>query len=109
MASPEINDLAFWIPTIISIIAVILFYVDMRWRLKQDHDASKSMLNLIQLMSHEHKLFREERSLGRLSNESLAQQKLLQEQQKLQLRQTLATIQGIKWLADIAKMFSDNE
>jgi hypothetical protein len=95
-------DPTFWIPTVISGIMVILFYIDMRRRLKQEQEASKSMLNLINLMREELILFREQINKGRLSNGELERQKLLQRQQELKWRQTKDILKGIKWLADIA-------
>ncbi len=101
MTISNLSDPTFWIPTLISIIAVFLFYIDMRHRLKQEQEASKSMLNLINVMREELNLFREQITKGRLTNEELERQKLLQRQQEQKWRQAKDIFKGIKWLAEI--------
>ena len=51
-------DIAFIITTAIAIIAVILSYIDMRRRLKQEQEASKAMASLINTLREELELFR---------------------------------------------------
>ena len=101
MTISNLSDPTFWIPTLISIIAVFLFYIDMRQRLKQEQEASKSMLNLINVMREELNLFIEQITKGRLTNEELERQKLLQRQQEQKWRQAKDIFKGIKWLAEI--------
>lgn len=43
----DLSDPTFWIPTIISLIAVGLTYVDIRRRIAQDRAASKATLNFM--------------------------------------------------------------
>lgn len=107
MAISDLSDPTFWIPTIISLIAVILFYIDMRSRLKQEEDASKSMLDLINIMKDELQLFREQMNKGKPSSEELERQKLLQRQEELKWREARDIIKGIKRLADIADAKED--
>ena len=91
---------SFWIPTIVSIIAVILTYVDMRRRLKQEQDALKFMLELINVMREELRLFREQVGKSRLTSQELERQKLLQREQEQKWRQAKDVFKAIRWLAD---------
>lgn len=88
---------------------VILFYIDMRRRLKQEQDASKSMWDLISIMREELTLFREQIGRGRLSNEEFERQKLLQRQQEQKWRQARDIFKGIKWLAENVDDTEDEE
>ena len=95
MPFSDLSDPTFWIPTVISIVAVVLFYVDMRWRLKQEQAASISMLGLISAMREELQLFREQLSKGKLTSEELERQKLLQGKQEHQWRIARDFFKGI--------------
>jgi hypothetical protein len=109
MTATNLSEITFWIPVIISVFAVILFYVDMRRRLKQEQDASKSMLDLINVMREELTLFREQIGRGKLSNEEFERQKLLQRQEELKWRKARDIVKGIKWLAENVDDTEDEE
>lgn len=73
----------------------------MRLRLKQEQDASKSMLGLINIMKEELRLFREPITKGGFSSDELERQKLLLRQEEQKWRKTKDILKGIKWLAEI--------
>jgi len=57
-------DLAFTLSLSVSIIAVVLTYVDMRRRLKQEREFSRGMAELINIMREELQLFRKQSSIN---------------------------------------------
>lgn len=67
-------DLAFVLSLSVSIIAVVLTYVDMRRRLKQERQFSQSMVNLISTLREELELFRKQAK----TTEDVERHKLLQ-------------------------------
>jgi len=83
----------------------------MRRRVKQEEDASKSLLGLIKIMREELEFFRSQIGKSRWSNEELERQKLLQRQQEQKWRQTMDIFKGITWLAKMADKSTteDNE
>ena len=92
-------DLPFALTISVAIIAVILTYVDMRRRLKQEREFSKSMANLIGTLREELQLFRK-------PNEDLARQQLLAQREKQQWKQFTDVAKGIGWFLE---HMEDNE
>jgi len=83
----------------VSIIAVVITYVDMRRRLKQEREFSKSMANLINTLREELQLFRK-------PTEDLARQQLLAQREKQQWKQLTDIAKGIGWFLE---HMEDNE
>jgi hypothetical protein len=76
-------DLPFILTISVSIIAVVITYVDMRRRLKQEQEFSKSMANLINTLREELELFRKQS----MTSEDLKRQELLFKQGQQQWKQ----------------------
>jgi hypothetical protein len=85
-------DLPFVLTISVSIIAVVITYVDMRRRLKQEREFSKSMANLINTLREELQLFRK-------PTEDLARE-------KQQWKQLTDIAKGIGWFLE---HMEDNE
>ena len=83
-------DLPFAITISISIIAVILTYVDMRRRLKQERESSLQMANLINTLREELELFRKQSK----TSEDLRRQELLFKKEKQQWKQITDIFKG---------------
>jgi hypothetical protein len=78
-------DLAFALSLSVSIIAVVLTYVDMRRRLKQEREFSKSMVELINTLREELQLFRKQSK----ANEDLELLRILMETEDRQWKRTI--------------------
>ena len=65
MATADLANLTFWIPTIIAAALVVIAYIDMRSRLRQGDEASKAMISLIKVMREELELFQKQNETGR--------------------------------------------
>ncbi len=104
-----IYDPVFWIPTAVSAIAVTLFYLDMRGRVKTSETSSRSMLTLINLMRQELTLFRSQIQASNMKSIDLAKQKALQGEQDRKWKETFNTIKALKGFAEIASLFGDKE
>ncbi len=76
----DLGDPTFWIPTAISIVAVLLFYLDMRWRIKREEKTSVEMAQMIRVLKQELELFRKQAEGGHLTSQELQKQKALQSQ-----------------------------
>ena len=83
----------------VSIIAVILSYIDMRRRLKQEQEASQSMAELINTLREELELFRK-RSM---TNEELQRQKVLVQREKQQWKQITDIGKAIGWILEYSE------
>jgi hypothetical protein len=86
----------------VSIIAVIVAYVDMRRRLKQEQELSKSMAELVNTLREELELFRKQSK----TSEDIERQKLLAQQGKQQWKQLTDIAKGIGWFL---KQVEENE
>jgi hypothetical protein len=89
-------DLPFILIISVSIIAVVITYVDMRRRLKQEREFNKTMANLVNTMRQELELFRK-------PNEDLARQQLLAQREKQQWKQITDIAKGIGWVFEHAE------
>jgi len=78
-------NLPFIVSTSIAIVVVILTYVDMRRRLKQEQEFSKSMAELINTLREELQLFRKQSSV----NLDLELLKILTEREELQWKRIM--------------------
>jgi hypothetical protein len=78
-------NLAFTLSLSVSIIAVVLTYVDMRRRLKQEREFSQSMANLINTLKEELQLFRKQSS----ANMDLELLKILTEREQQQWKRII--------------------
>jgi hypothetical protein len=78
-------DLPFILSISISIVAVILTYVDMRRRLKQEREFSQSMVVLINTLREELQLFRKQSS----ANMDLELLKILTEREQQQWKRIM--------------------
>lgn len=90
-------DLPFILTLSVSIVAVILFYIDMRRRLKQEQEFSQSMANLINTLREELELFRKQSK----TSEDIKRQKLLAQREQQQWKQ-------IKDIAKAIGLFLDH-
>jgi hypothetical protein len=94
-------DFTFWIPQLIALTAVVLTYVDMRRRQKQDREFAEAQAELIDTFREELELFRKQLNQGgrpNLSNDELEQQKLLQRRSEQQWRQMRDLGKAIGWI-----------
>ncbi len=92
-------DVASALTLSVSIIAVILSYIDMRRRLKQEQEASQSMAELINTLREELELFRK-RSM---TNEELQRQKVLVQREKQQWKQITDIGKAIGWILEYSE------
>jgi pilus assembly protein TadC len=83
-------DLPFAITISVSIIAVILTYIDMRRRLRQEREFSQSMAKLINTLREELELFRKQSN----TSEDLRRQELLLKKEKQQWKQITDIFKG---------------
>ena len=90
----DLSDPTFWIPTFISIIALILVYVDMRGRQTSDREASKVMFGLITTMREELQLLRQQIGSAGLTS----QQALLQKKEQAQWKRLIDIAKGFAWV-----------
>ncbi len=95
-------DLPFILTISISIIAVVLAYIDMRRRLKAERDFNKSMAKLVNTLREELELFRKQSK----TSEDVERQKLLAQQGKQQWKQLTDFAKGIGWILEHSE---DNE
>jgi hypothetical protein len=96
-------DLAFARSLSVSIIAVVLTYIDMRKRLKQERKFSKSMANLINTLREELELFRKQS----MTSEDLTRQELLFKQGQQQWKQITDIGKLIGWVIKQAQNDED--
>jgi hypothetical protein len=83
----------------VSIIAVAITYVDMRRRLKQEREFSKSMANLINTLREELELFRKQS----MTSEDVKRQELLFKQGQQQWSQIKDIGKLIGWVIEHTK------
>jgi len=93
-------DPTFWLPLAVSIIAVILFYIDMRRRFKQEQDSSKALAELVSSMREELKLFRKQLEGSALSRTELERQKLLAQREQQQWKKIRDIGKTIGWILE---------
>lgn len=87
-------DMAFALTLSVSIIAVVISYIDIRRRLKQDREASKSMALLINTLREELQLFRKQSQ----TSEDIQRQKLLTQREQQQWKRIVDVGKAIGWL-----------
>ena len=80
----------------VSIIAVVISYIDMRRRLKHEREASQSMANLINTLREELELFRKQSK----TNEDLARQRLLAQREQQQWNRMKDVAKTIGWFLE---------
>jgi hypothetical protein len=95
-------DLVAILSLTVSIIAVVIAYVDMRRRLKQEREFNKSMAKLVNTLREELELFRKQSK----TSEDLERQKLLASQSKQQWNQLKDVAKAIGWILELSE---DNE
>ena len=95
-------DLAFALSLSVSIIAIVLTYIDMRRRIKAERDFNKSMAKLVNTLREELELFRKQSKTG----EDIERQKLLARQGQQQWKQLTDIAKGIGWILEHSE---DNE
>lgn len=98
-------DLPFIVTISVSIIAVVLTYVDMRRRLKREREFSKSMANLINTLREELQLFRKQS----MTSEDIERQKLLFKQGQQQWKQITDIGKLIGWAIKQAQNEEDQD
>jgi hypothetical protein len=96
-------DLPFALTISVSIIAVAITYVDMRRRLKQEREFSKSMANLINTLREELELFRKQS----MTSEDIKRQELLFKQGQQQWNQIKDFGKLIGWVIEHTKNNED--
>jgi hypothetical protein len=84
-------DLPFALSLLVSVAMVVITYVDMRRRLKQEREFSQSMANLINTLREELQLFRKHS----MSDEDLKRQELLVKKGEQQWKQITDIAKGI--------------
>lgn len=89
-------DLPFVLTLGVSIIAVVISYIDMRRRLKQEREFSQSMANLINTLREELELFRKQSK----TSEDMKRQKLLAQREQQQWNRMKDVAKAIGWFLD---------
>lgn len=92
-------DLPFVLTLSISIVAVILTYIDIRRRLGQERDFSQSMANLINTLREELELFRKQS----MTSEDVKRQKLLAQREQQQWNRIKDVAKAIGWFLEHAE------
>lgn len=92
-------DLPFVVALSVSIVAVILTYIDMRRRLKQEREFSKSMANLINTLREELELFRKQSR----TSEDIQRQRLLAQREQQQWNRIKDFASAIGWILEHAE------
>ena len=90
----DLLDPTFWVPAIISVVGLILVYLDMRRRQTSDREASKIMFDLIATMRQELQLIKQQ--IG--SSGITSQQSLLQRKEQAEWKRLTDLAKGISWL-----------
>jgi len=93
-------DLPFVLTLGVSIVAVILTYIDMRRRLKQQQDFSKSFVKLVNTLREELKLFRKQSKGVSATGQELEKQKILAQKEQQQWNQLKDIAKGIGWILE---------
>jgi len=92
-------DLPFILTLSISIVAVILTYIDIRRRLRQEREFSQSMANLINTLREELELFRKQS----MTSEDVKRQKLLAQREQQQWNRIKDVAKAIGWFLEQAE------
>jgi len=92
----SVFDLPFILTLGVSIVAVILSYIDMRRRLKQERKFSRSMANLISTLREELELFRKQS----MTSEDIKRQRLLARREQQQWNRMKDVAKAIGWFLD---------
>ena len=92
----NLSDPTFWIPTIISLIAVLLFYVDTRRRQKADREAGETMVSLIRTMGKELDLIKQQIGQSGMTKQQIA----LQKNEELDWKKLKDIAKGVGWIFD---------
>jgi len=92
-------DITFLLTFGVSFVAVIISYVDMRRRLKQEREFSQSMANLINTLREELELFRKQS----MTSEDVKRQKLLIEREQQQWNRMKDVAKAIGWIWEHAE------
>lgn len=75
---------------------VLITYIDMRRRLKQDREVSQQMANLINTLREELQILRKQSK----TSEDLKRQEVLAKREKQQWKQITDIAKGIGWLIE---------
>ena len=92
-------DLPFALGLSISIIAVVISYIDMRRRLKQEREFSQLMANLINTLREELRLFRKKST----TSDDIERQELLTKREKQQWNRMKDIAKAIGWILEHAE------
>ena len=84
----------------VSIIAVILAYVDMRRRLKEQQEFSKLFMKLLDTLREELKLFKKQSKGVSSTKQELAREKLLAQREGQQWKQIKDVGKAIGWILE---------
>jgi len=101
----SVFDLPFILTLGVSIVAVILSYIDMRRRLKQERKFSRSMANLISTLREELELFRKQST----TSEDIKRQKLLGQREQQQWNRMKDIAKAIGWILEHAEDEEEDE
>lgn len=96
-------DLVAILSLTVSIVAVIIAYVDMRRRLKAEREFNKSMAKLVNTLRMELELFRKQSK----TSEDLERQKLLAKQSQQQWNQLKDVAKAVGWILEHAENEED--
>jgi hypothetical protein len=104
----DLSDPTFWIPTVISIIAVIITLIEVRHAMKQEK-LSKTMLDLVNDMRKELRIFRVQANKSSLSSEELKKQQLLLREQEQKWKQVNDLAKGFKWFVEMSQTSNEED
>lgn len=92
-------DVTFLLTFGVSLVAVILSYIDIRIRLKQQREFSKSFAKLVNTLREELKLFRKQSK----TSEDIRRQKILAQREQQQWNQIKDVAKAIGWFLEHAE------
>jgi hypothetical protein len=98
----SVSDLSFWVPALISVAAVVLSYVDLRFRQKQEKAASRATTDLILAMRQEIQILQRRIEIGATNNELIRQQELAHRQEQEAWNRLKDVAKGVGWLLERA-------
>ena len=93
-------DLTFFLTFGVSLVTVILFYIDMRRRLTEQQEFSKLFMKLLGTLREELKLFKKQSKGVSATKQELEREKILAQREIQQWRQIKDVAKAIGWLLE---------
>ena len=100
-------DVTFLLTFGISLVTAILFYVDMRRRLKEQQEFSKLFMKLLDTLREELKLFKKHSKGVSTTKQELEREKILAQRERQQWKQIKDVAKAIGWILEHTE--DDNE